>query len=164
MDFRPVLGHRLEFCTLYCVWYKHLLWLKKARWLNFSFTFLFPSNFTLEIQIGILGFLNFRTPIANKNCTWNSTVSWHQWDKRISNFKDVNFLTFLLICLPGLQGSPTSVICSMHVDACIKSRKFVLAQKNHYNHFNLPGSGILLPRISGLYFALKLWLLDTLAC
>ena len=62
--------------------------------------------------------------------------------------------------LLGLQGSATSVICSMH-DACTKSQECVLAQKNHYN---LPGLSILLPRFSGLYFALKLWRLDTVAC
>ena len=49
-------------------------------------------------NIRIPQFWNFN---ANKNCTGDSTVSWHQWDERILNFKQVNFLTCLLICLPG---------------------------------------------------------------
>ena len=158
MDLRPAIGHRLKFCTLYCLWYKHLLWLKKVCW--FDFTMLFTANFALEIQIGILGFLSFRTPMPTKTALgiqqclgisetrvfWilNRSTSWH-------------------VCWSACQvARVTRVLLPVWYAQCMYQVTWecVLGQKNCYK---LPGSDILLMRISGLYFTLKLWLLDTVA-
>ena len=110
-DLRPVLGCRLEFCTLYCLWYKHLLWIKKACWFNFSFTILFPSNFALEIWIGILEFLSFRTPLPTKTALG---IQQFLGIRETREFQILNRSTSWHVCWSACQVSRvTSVLLSV---------------------------------------------------
>ena len=149
-------------CQLYCLWYKHLLWLKKACWFDFSFNMLFSSNFTIEIWIGILGFLSFRALMPTKTALKIQQFLGISETREFWTGQLPNIFVDLPVRLLGLQGCCHQH--NIHLNACRCMYHVMEVCFGPVKPLYLPGPDILLKRISGLYFTWKLWILDIVAC